>query len=177
MRIILLAWFAAVGISTALEVHEWGTFTVLSGADGVPVSWYQPGKDLAALPDFVAKAGSSKMGNARVRMEPPSSISTPGKPQHVTVSATLKGGDISEMFPFSKSPIALAHMPMHRSGTLLLAKDGSSPAHLAEIDSLELGRFASGAAKIAANLTHQEMMMRFQNLEIGRRDSGATSAR
>src|SRR5580698_3197799 len=36
-----------------LEVHEWGTFTMVSGSDGAPLRWYQPRESLAELPPFV----------------------------------------------------------------------------------------------------------------------------
>ncbi|MEP2776704.1 MAG: hypothetical protein ABJQ29_10950 [Luteolibacter sp.] len=128
MKLPLLACLAATSFANALEVHEWGTFTVLSGANGVPVSWYQPGQDLAALPDFVGRAGNFKAGPARVRMETPVIYFYAEKPQHVAVTATFKQGGISESFPFSASPIALADMPATWSGTLHAPDDAQALA-------------------------------------------------
>ena len=50
----VLAW-SVFGRSSggALDVHEWGTFTVVSGSDGQPIRWYQPEATLSELPDFV----------------------------------------------------------------------------------------------------------------------------
>ncbi len=46
-----------------LDVHEWGTFTVVSGSDGQPIRWYQPRKTLAELPAFVIPQGQSINSN------------------------------------------------------------------------------------------------------------------
>ncbi|MGJ8643613.1 MAG: hypothetical protein ACSHX9_09415 [Luteolibacter sp.] len=135
MKASLLACLAATSFASALEVHEWGTFTVLSGANGVPVSWYQPGQDLAALPDFVGKSGTFKSGVARVRMETPVIYFYTDKPQHVSVSATFKEGAISETFPFSASPISLREMPATWSGTLYAPDDAEALALIPEEES------------------------------------------
>lgn len=132
MKAHLLACLAATGFANALEVHEWGTFTVLSGINGVPVSWYQPGQDLAALPDFVGKGGNFKSRIARVRMETPVIYFYPEKSQHVSVSATFKDGAISETFPFSASPISLANIPATWSGTLHAPDDTEALALIPE---------------------------------------------
>lgn len=132
MKASLLACLAATSFANALEVHEWGTFTVLSGANGVPVSWYQPGQDLASLPDFVGKAGNFKSRIARVRMETPVIYFYPEKSQHVSVSATFKDGAISETFPFSALPISLANMPATWSGTLHAPDDAEALALIPE---------------------------------------------
>jgi hypothetical protein len=59
----------------ALEVHEWGTFTVLVSSRGQTVNWYQPYTDAARLPDFVQANNlmtrKSRIPSARVRMETP----------------------------------------------------------------------------------------------------------
>ncbi|HYF35263.1 MAG TPA: hypothetical protein VD994_08255, partial [Prosthecobacter sp.] len=40
----------------SLEVHEWGTFTTVSGSGGTPLQWWQPyGLPATELPPFVAK--------------------------------------------------------------------------------------------------------------------------
>lgn len=101
MKNALLLCLGLGGLAQALEVHEWGTFTVLSRSEGYPVSWYQPGSDLAALPDFVGTTGA-KFGVARVRMETPVIYFYPEKPQHVTVTADFLRGRITESFPFVK---------------------------------------------------------------------------
>jgi hypothetical protein len=132
MKVPILACLAATSFASALEVHEWGTFTVLSGANGAPVSWYQPGQDLAALPDFVGKAVNFKSGIARVRMETPVIYFYADKPQHVSVSATFKEGAISETFPFIATPISLAGIPATWSGTLHAPDDVEALALIPE---------------------------------------------
>lgn len=90
----------------AMTVHEWGTFTVLQGSDGGPVEWYQAPKDVVDLPAFVRKAGAlSKsgplIGRDLVRMETPVLYFYPEGDQaiEITVSASLKDGRITEIFP------------------------------------------------------------------------------
>ena len=51
-QIALLA--SLVTCASAMEVHEWGTFTVLSGSNGIQVPWYASFSDLARLPAFVS---------------------------------------------------------------------------------------------------------------------------
>ncbi len=92
--------------SVPMTVHEWGTFTVLQGSDGKPVAWYQAPKDIVDLPAFVSKAGAlSKAGIISdldlVRMETPVLYFYPesDKAIDITVSATLKDGRITEIFP------------------------------------------------------------------------------
>ena len=57
-----LFWLTSMAFADSappLEVHEWGTFTVVCGADGEPIRWYQPRKTLAELPAFVIPQGLS----------------------------------------------------------------------------------------------------------------------
>ena len=60
LHAICLLWFAGYAVGSALsaepaklEVHEWGTFTILSGSDGAPLAWYQPESAQSDLPAFV----------------------------------------------------------------------------------------------------------------------------
>jgi hypothetical protein len=98
----------------AMTVHEWGTFTVLQGSDGGPVEWYQAPKDIVDLPAFVRQAGAlSKAGIISgldlVRMETPVLYFYPesDKAIDITVSASLKDGRITEIFPpaYLSSPL------------------------------------------------------------------------
>ena len=57
-----------------LQVHEWGTFTVLVSSSGQTVNWYQPYSDIAKLPPFVQgdpMQMKSTIKKASVRMETP----------------------------------------------------------------------------------------------------------
>jgi hypothetical protein len=86
-----------------LEVHEWGTFTVLSGSDGAALQWYQPAQDLDVLPEFVTGTVSllSKASYipARVRMETPVLYFYPEKKMPVKVEVSFSSGRITETFP------------------------------------------------------------------------------
>lgn len=97
-----------------LDVHEWGTFTVVSGSDGLPLQWYQPRETLAELPAFVyprriviegrpgaslaMKSGAPSAG-FYVRMETPVIYFYPDKPMPVTAEVTVKHFRITEWFP------------------------------------------------------------------------------
>ena len=71
MKTAIIASLCLGPFAHALEVHEWGTFTMLSGSNGTPVPWYQPFNDLARLPGFVGVSIMGKTGSATVRMETP----------------------------------------------------------------------------------------------------------
>ena len=90
----------------AMTVHEWGTFTVLQGSDGGPIKWYQAPKDIVDLPAFVGMASIFSKGGyygdlELVRMETPVLYFYPQSDEaiEITVSASLQGGRITEVFP------------------------------------------------------------------------------
>lgn len=137
--------------TSALKVHEWGTFTVLIGTDGVPVEWYQPASDLAELPPFVqrsftfaGKFGTSRVagrsGLASLRMETPVLYFYPEKQMEITVTADLPGGGISEVFPPVSAPLLLGPSatwhgvllpPDSPDAALIPAAEGKSGRHYA----------------------------------------------
>ena len=91
-----------------LEVHEWGTFTVLQGSDGQVIPWYQAPQKLVDLPSFVkqqrgifSKSGTFSVANGfdSVRMETPVLYFYPEKAMDVRVSANFRNGRITEVFP------------------------------------------------------------------------------
>lgn len=86
--------------SQALEVHEWGTFTVLSGSNGYQAPWYLSFTDLAALPNFVNKSTMFKAGISTIRMETPVIYFYPEKEMDVSVEVTFNGGNLTETFPY-----------------------------------------------------------------------------
>lgn len=96
------ALFLALGFGSfaqALEVHEWGTFTVLSGSNGAQVPWYASATDLARLPDFVSSSPMFKSGYSTVRMETPVIYFYPEKEMEVSVEVAFNGGSVTETFP------------------------------------------------------------------------------
>jgi hypothetical protein len=135
-----------------LEVHEWGTFTVVSGSDGQPLQWYQPHEALSELPSFVypRKAAVGSGGSARipgvnlvtksgsgtltlsgffVRMETPVLYFYPATPLSVTAEVTMKNGRITEWFP-QHTPRKTAPVPgeetMSWSGELAPPSDAGA---------------------------------------------------
>ena len=92
--------------SPALEVHEWGTFTVLQSSTGQVIPWYQAPDKLVDLPPFVkqsivviGKSGYGFGGKDTVRMETPVLYFYPEEEMDVTVSASFANGRITEVFP------------------------------------------------------------------------------
>lgn len=118
----IIAWLSvmlAPLTTQALEVHEWGTFTILSSSEGLQTPWYQPYSDLAALPSFTHNfMGATKaMTLASVRMETPVIYFYPEKEMKVTAEVSFAGGYITERFPAS---IGNPLIPITKwSGTLL----------------------------------------------------------
>lgn len=94
-----------------LEVHEWGTFTIVFGSDGTPIQWYQPDQALAELPDFVYPPRKPDMPSLKsgaptffssgyyVRMETPVIYFYPQAPMKVSAEARMMNGHITEWFP------------------------------------------------------------------------------
>ncbi len=114
----------ATSSPAALEVHEWGTFTVLQGSDGNIIEWYQAPAKLVDLPPFVrrsnivmGKSGTSFGRLDTVRMETPVLYFYPEKEMDVTVSASFPNGRITEIFPPAAKPILNDETVWH--GTLL----------------------------------------------------------
>lgn len=87
--------------ASALEVHEWGTFTVLSGPNGQQVPWYASFHELARLPAFVSPGSGFKSGMATVRMETPVLYFYPEKEMAVSVDVSFVNGSVAETFPHS----------------------------------------------------------------------------
>lgn len=85
----------------ALEVHEWGTFTVLSSSQGSAVNWYQPFSDISQLPPFTYNPMMMKQGiaTARVRMETPVIYFYPEEEMTVHARVSFRNGSITERFP------------------------------------------------------------------------------
>lgn len=85
----------------ALEVHEWGTFTVLSTSKGGEVNWYQPFSDISQLPPFTYNpmAMKQRITAARTRMETPVLYFYPEKEMTVHARVAFRNGTITERFP------------------------------------------------------------------------------
>jgi hypothetical protein len=104
MKKILIACGLLSVSAQALEVHEWGTFTVLAGSNGSQATWYSPVREIAKLPPFVHSIGlGGKSGASKIRMETPVIYFYPEKPMQVSVEATFTNGMITEVFPYSPS--------------------------------------------------------------------------
>lgn len=118
MKTMLLTLAACAGLTSTsasfaaspdLVVHEWGTFTIVSGSDGRPLSWYQPGAELDQLPLFV---NSNPFGSkaafrpSLLRMETPVIYFYPKQPMPLKVSVSFPQGRITEWFPAPRFPPA-----------------------------------------------------------------------
>lgn len=102
MKIILIACGLLSVSAQALQVHEWGTFTVLSGSNGSQATWYSPVREIAKLPSFVHSIGlGGKSGASKIRMETPVIYFYAEKPVQVSVEATFTNGMITEVFPYA----------------------------------------------------------------------------
>ena len=89
-----------------MSVHEWGTFTVVQGSDGIPISWYQEPREIVDLPGFVHQMGAFTKSGGRsgmdlVRMETPVLYFYPegDEPLDISVTASFQNGRITEVFP------------------------------------------------------------------------------
>ena len=100
--------FAEKKLEGKVEVHEWGTFTVLQGSNGKVIKWYQAPEKLVDLPPFVKQQyrafGKSRSPNLfagldSVRMETPVLYFYPEKEMDIRVSAGFPKGRITEVFP------------------------------------------------------------------------------
>ena len=96
----------------SLEVHEWGTFTSVAGADGQAVPWSPLGGP-SDLPCFVTTLNPSNVkvvGNwlaslrSTVRMETPVVYFYADRPQTVRVDVRFSQGLITEWYPQAVVP-------------------------------------------------------------------------
>lgn len=119
--------FAEKKLEGNVEVHEWGTFTVLQGTNGKAIKWYQAPEKIVDLPSFV-KREFTTFGKARspnlftgldsVRMETPVLYFYPEKEMDIRVSASFPNGRITEVFPPTSYQFNRGNSSLWR-GTLL----------------------------------------------------------
>jgi hypothetical protein len=91
---------------SGLTVHEWGTFTTVSGSDGELLPGLE--REEHALPPFVLshagfapanKGWSRPVANVTVKMETPVLYFYSRVPQTVNVDVRFEGGSISQWYP------------------------------------------------------------------------------
>jgi hypothetical protein len=87
--------------SDELVVHEWGTFTSISGADSQILEW-TPYRGGAELPGFVY--GSKVNARGTVRMETPVIYFYSPKRLTCNVRVSLPQGEITEYYPMPEIP-------------------------------------------------------------------------
>ena len=114
--IVLAACVAKIthAAEPALEAHEWGTFTTISGTDGNPLPWWTPSLEgPAALPEFVGPVVNfSKVVQAHtMRMETPVIYFYPTAPLKATVRVRFPGGLLTEAFPAASPSKRLTAKP------------------------------------------------------------------
>ena len=100
LLLVMLAAFAAGDPVPDLVVHEWGTFTSISGADGRAVEWL-PLDGPSDLPSFVDRSCFSLKGSlpGTVRMETPVIYFYTPRPILANVRVGFRGGMVTEWFP------------------------------------------------------------------------------
>ena len=86
----------------AFVVHEWGTFTSISGSDSQTLEW-TPYKGGAELPRFVY--GSKLSATGSVRMETPVIYFYTPKELTCTVKVSFPKGHITEYYPMPDFPV------------------------------------------------------------------------
>src|ERR1041384_1812666 len=94
-----------------LVVHEWGTFTSVSGDDGVALDW-RPLAEPSDLPSFVYQVGGLPKGLRayspksqrieQVRMETPVIYFYADQETNVSVKVNFPNGEITEWYPQTK---------------------------------------------------------------------------
>ena len=116
IRLALLPLVFLNATSSAMTVHEWGTFTVLFSSSGHTPSWYQAYSDTAHLPLFaqLQNPGAKSAGAFIVRMETPVLYFYPEHETAITVNVGFAGGMITERFPPSQFNVAEYQPPATR---------------------------------------------------------------
>ena len=104
IAVALLGWssFRVQAASDEFVVHEWGTFTSISGTDSQVLEWtsYRGG---AELPRFVH--GSKLSATGTVRMETPVIYFYTPKELTCTVKVSFPQGQITEYYPMPDFPV------------------------------------------------------------------------
>ena len=83
--------------SNELVVHEWGTFTSISGTDSQTLEWTPYRRNGAELPGFVY--GGKYNARGTVRMETPVIYFYTPKELTCTVKVSFPQGEITEYLP------------------------------------------------------------------------------
>ncbi|MEO7413458.1 MAG: hypothetical protein ABIZ81_08875 [Opitutaceae bacterium] len=109
------AWFSALAFATCafpnaeaepFTVHEWGTFTTVSGSDGILLAGLE--REEESLPPFVLshagfapadKGWNRPVANVTVKMETPVIYFYSATPRAVKVEVQFSGGSISQWYP------------------------------------------------------------------------------
>ncbi|MEO6569254.1 MAG: hypothetical protein ABIO94_10875 [Opitutaceae bacterium] len=122
-------------------VHEWGTFTTVSGSDGVLLAGLQ--REEEALPPFVYshagfaptnKGCERPLANVTVKMETPVIYFYSATPQSVKVDVQFPGGSISQWYPQRTSGEILPPAPTAPQSGDRVAVAPAKSAGLAPID-------------------------------------------
>ena len=102
--VALLSWssFRVQAASDEFAVHEWGTFTSISGSDSRSLEW-TPYRGGAELPRFVY--GSKLNATGSVRMETPVIYFYTPKELTCTVKVSFPKGHITEYYPMPDFPV------------------------------------------------------------------------
>ena len=164
MKTILLTStlaFSLIGPGSSYELHEWGTFTSVSGSDGKLLAGLT--KEEEKLPNFVhTHAGMENVGpqnlfskgfsatrpfrNVKIKMETPVIYFYSDEPFKASVEVGFNGGSISQWFPQRSSgetvpKITKRHIEMTQTGHRL------SEAHFKEGGGIDFAKPFQGNIK------------------------------
>jgi len=89
--------------SDEFVVHEWGTFTAISGTDSQTLEW-TPSRSASELPRFV-HGGTKSNARGTVRMETPVIYFYTPKELTCTVKVRFPQGEITEYYPMPDVPV------------------------------------------------------------------------
>lgn len=142
------------GVSQAYDLHEWGTFTTISGSDGVMLAGLQVEEE--RLPFFVQghnhlnfqgmKSIVRPVANVRVKMETPVIYFYGDKRENVSVHVGFEGGTISQWYPPRTAGDVLP--PLREEGGEPLAKgfkiDADGNFVIKESNVLDFGKKYNG---------------------------------
>src|SRR5688572_20121385 len=114
MKALILSILSLVAVGDgpgekSLIVHEWGTFTSVSAADGVPMIW-RPLAGPTDLPSFVYRPDHRRGDLSQdklefrttIRMETPVLYFYAGREMDVDVKVKFPNGAITEWYPRAK---------------------------------------------------------------------------
>ena len=170
LRTFVVLVAAVLGVSASesssitscdVTVHEWGTFTSIAGADGLPIKWNTVGcKD--DLPAFVSNSGYRDVKVAlmeTVRMETPVLYFYSPEALRAHVKVTFPQGSITEWYPRAKvSPPGAATGSSIEWSDIHVEPSSTAAFPLERAPSRYYAARATDAASLEVNGQHEKFL-------------------